>query len=801
MASSAYGARPQQLKSPVPDYNAMSDEELIALAAKGTGSAGTAKAKGAAPVAYESMTDEELLALAGQSGVKPGAGATGDFAPAAEEPLDPAQYDTSQPGFIEANLETFSRIKDRALGGLAQTNEGQVGILKKKYGDGNATLKNGEVWYRKSPEEKLKRFDPDAFEIVNDLIADNMRSFLSEAAKVGPQIAGAATGARGGALLGPKGAATGAVVGGSSARMAATPTVNKGLDLLAAQAGAGEAPTDDVANQIEMAFEGLGPVAGLAFRFGKRFVPGTAAHVERQAEKIAKKSAVVLNSDSKQILSFTKELEAQGIIRPILGENLDSATSLAAHQLNPDNPVAMAYARKLKDNPTFQNFQTQQGEMFRSAIVEQLDQVAKAAGKGPVPDGQLAEIITDAAQALRKSEGAAIQSYKNEAIKNLKNKPVPLPPELSQHILELGEKLGFSLKLSQAGNPSIVRRTVEEGTLGLSDPGKLKGFQHALEDLLNTGKSGALKITDLDRLVTVIGDMHPTAKQAQGSISQQWGKLASDLRAFRRQAIESGLPDDLTRKAYNQTMDSFSGHIDTITNIADSINTDMGANAVIRTVFSKSGKEAAGEVRNLRAVLQKSHPEAWDRLKGEYIDQLVEKHITKIDGYKPGKLLSELSTDAVTALFDGQEKQLTQIRNLVTVAERVRGTKITAEGMTTLEKEGLLRDVGRGLTGSGLVKVTSFFNLFGIGKTNEKNALREIITKEGVEQYLGQVPPKQRAYVAEKLNQLADYTRWSQVPDAIRKPLNEVPGAALYRSATTAPMQEAQAQRGASGEY
>lgn len=646
----------------------------------------------------------------------------------------------SDPSFTEAQGQQFEKLGDRVRAGLAANDTEKLNFLKQRYGDENATLKDGEIWYRKEGKGKFRRFDPDAVELVADFL-DFSREATQEAALAVPEIAG-------GVLGNAYAPGVGAVGGALAARTAFTPAANQFADDLASLAGIPRDSSRDKATEdaIQAGSELLGPVVGKSFRFLKRFAKGTQEHAERMAQKAAQKAEYSLSDESAQILNDVRELESG-----LFAKELGGAPLMNPAQINPDNALAVTAAMKVRNSPQMQKFQQDRGQMILSSVKENLSMLAPKAGHGPVPDEKLGQIITDAASDLKKAEGVAIGQFKSRARATLKGQRVSMSDALT-------EKVNFLVSELASGRP---------GALGITDPNEMKAFSSAIEELAKRHGGKGLRLDDIDEVIDVVGDMVPRARKTGGRISQRWQGLSSELRQFRRDAIKSGLPDDVDKKAFDQVMDSFSAHAEGIQNVADSINTTMGANAVVRSMFSK-GKEATGDLQALRSVLKKQHPEAWDRLRSEWVENLTNEFFDETGKKNYAGLMKRLNDPSNKELnaimFEGQS--LEPIKQLMRVGQRFEQTKMRAGPLGEDEIKKTFGEVARVAAGSTYLKVGAVARL--LGMESEKSLLRDVLTKEGVEQYLTRVPPPQRAKAAEFFNNLKDYARFKAARVGIR---------------------------------
>lgn len=690
---------------------------------------------------------------------------------------------------VKDNASQFGNFVTRLQAGLGANDTEKLGFLKQKFGEENARYTDGKLFFRKDKGGKFKRLDPDTLEIINDIIPDFAREITQELFMAPAEIAVGTAGA----LTPVPGAAPAGIVATRAAL--ARPSIDF-ADAVAAKAGVPQDPTRDVGGEavVQSAMEALAPAIGAGLKFVSKFIPKTQAYALRKAANEAEKGDFILSNESKDILRSVRELEKGGILAPIDGRGLgfpEANVVLGAHQLHPDNPLAQQAAKLVGQSAEFRNWQTAQGEAVNSAIKDNLAAIVQKSGKGPVSNKALADAVTDAATDLSKAEGKAIGAFKAKAMANTKNQLQPLPPETIKKFDDFAQQLGIEIEQRRIpGTPEIQKiykkgKPAELGTLGITDPGQLNAFRNKMFEVLNKQQNNGMRISRIEEAVSIMGDLNQAAGKVGGTFKAQWGNLTGELRQFRRSAIKNGLPDEVEKKGFDEVMDSFSASRDAIQNIVDSVNTDMGANAVVKSVFNK-GKTAIGDLRDMKAILGKSNPEVWDRLRGEFIDQLALKHTksgpTGFNAAAFEKELNSYGDEFLGIVYDGAKSNVSDLRNLIKVAARIEKTNIPANGMSETAKEALVKDAAKAAFTSKYLKVNALLSVFGIAK-GRKNVLLDILTKDGVDKYVQGLPKAQRDFASARMKEMVNaaqvngiiplsktIARKAVIPTALRAP-------------------------------
>lgn len=717
----AHSAKPSKLVNPVPGAEA---KQMVAQAEPESipvGSAPWETEEAAAPIA-EPTPDQ--------------------FAPDSQwnNPAD----------IVRDNINQFNpdNMIDRIRSGLAANDTEKMGYLEKKYGKGNVAMKDEKIYFRRSPEEKLRRLDPATFELMSDLIPDFMREIVMEGAMAPAELGGAAMFSP----AGPGGAAAGAIGG----RVASVPMANAVAD---AAAGAAGVPRDPSRNAMTENLIGMGAEAAFPVVAGKvigavaKRIPGTLAY--KAAKEAGEKEVVALTRSSNEVLEAAADLEREGLNVPMM-----------LHQLHPDDPKVVELTKGMESHAPFLNKQTEFAEGYGKQLENTLTEIARRGGQGPVAPGKIAGTLTDAVSTLDRAEGKAIGNFKAKAIAKTGNQKQPLPEELNQEITGLMRELGFTPRrrvrehivrpgsLEGVGKRGLEDRKIVEqidwippkdlqpilGAKGLTKTGEVRSLVNALSELAKKTQGDGARLTDLDRLVTLVGDLNPKLRgTAAGST---WGRLTAGLRQHRRQVIGEALGDPTEKALFNRTMDDFSALRTNTEQLSTVLRGDVTSRTLVNSFFK--GKENLANIRAIKSLVGKDSAE-WGSLKEEFIDQLMLKHSSDgPTGFKSEAFLNDLKKNygddfIREVLNDGKSgPNYDTVKNLLTMGKRIEATQKNVKLDTLDAKQekalaegffgALLHSPYRMVKGAGQF----LFNATG----NKENAFLELVNRDGFEKYL-----------------------------------------------------------------
>jgi hypothetical protein len=670
----------------------------------------------------------------------------GAEAPVEQDPNAPIPEDqfAPDPGFLEANVDQFSNLGDRVRAGLAANDTEKLAFLQKQYGPKNAVMKNGELYFRKDPKAKLKRFDPDQMEMVADFL-----DFSREAVVEGAMLPGEV----GGAIMGAPYAGVGAIPGAIAGRVASVPMANALANSVAQRAGIPQDPSRNqrMENTVGMVAETVLPVVGgkIVKEIAKR-IPGTMAY--KAALQSGQREIVALSAQSKEVLKAADDLAAEGI-------NLN----LMQQQIHSTSPQILKKVASVEKMPAFVQKQQEFAEGYGAALENTVNEMKRAAN----PSGARvsSESITDAVKLADRLEGERIGMYKAKALAKTKNAPAPLPQSANQIAEDAMRQMGFTPKVSRkevlvrpgslegAASRGIEERKMIEktiwsppkdmeevaGTFGLDAP-QARVMTNALKKYSDTmsASGGQARVTEVEALIDYLGPITQKLRGTNGGriITQ----ITNQLRTHRREMIAAGLPDT-DKQLFNQAMDEFGLKREVMNELSGVLDNEVSAKAIVQHFFT--GKSAIKRVNALKTIVGTDSPQ-WGALKEEFLNQVLldgasSKSATGFDSAGVLKTIkNKYGDDFVSEVLDqGTGPNSTTLKNLLTVGERIeasqRGLKI--DNLSEQQKKAQVESLFGFLYNSSYRMVNGAAKMLGLAGDKEA-VLMEILNREGVEKYL-----------------------------------------------------------------
>lgn len=634
------------------------------------------------------------------------------------------------PGGIGEQLQNFTT---RLQSGLAANDVEKMNFMKQKFGADNAVMKNGKIYFRRSNKDKLKPLDPDTLEVINDIIPDFAREIVTEIGLLPGEIAGGAMGA----AAGVPGIGAGALMG----RAAGVPMANAFADRIAEYAGV---PQDEARNRyrentIGIVAEAVLPVVGKKIL---KNIPGTSAAqlAYKESKEAGEREIIALSRQSEQVQNAISALQGEGRAAQIDGSAIGfpgANVNLMGHQLHPDSPIAMQYARQAASDPRFINAQNQLAQDWGDSLTNTLTEIGRRNNPGPYRPEVLAEKVTNAVADVQKAEGKAIGKFRTKAMANLKNQKQPLPPEIISKAQDLMKEVGFTM---QAKGDSMSIKPPKNmnalvGKLGLTSTGEVNAVVNNMKEL-SAGFKNGFTLSDIDRLRNLVGGTADSLYRTPAGA--KLGSLSGDLRAYYREAVGKGLTDDFERAAFNSAMDDFSQLMVNVGTIKGALNEDASAKAIVKSFFT--GKENLAKVR----AIKKISPESASALKEEWVNQLLVDYADR--GAKTG-FKSKQFLDAIDKKYghefvkevmdDGSGVGMKEVRNLLSVTERLEQTykKTDVDKMSEKQKEGLMNIF---ISAIGDVKFKTLNGISAVIRSQapKDHVLMQIMTRDGIDKYV-----------------------------------------------------------------
>ena len=722
--NSPFGAKPQQVNAPEPGAQEQQD----------FASSIQSDAQPQIELSDDEVADQFL---AGDDEAAADAFLGAEAAPIEEPsiPVEPRAEDTLQ-DFKNQFKDSLTRTKLS----FAVTDKERSGLLTKIFGEGNVERQDGEFLVRDKSTGKFRRIDQSGFELINDVL-DFSREAVEEAVALPFEAGGALAG---GLAAGPAGVAVGIGAG----RAASTPAQIKVADAIGEFLGIERDPERSFALEaaVGTALNTAVPLAGAKL---------TSMLANRKAAKEAAKEAktVVLRKSSQEFETITNELKDAGLVQNIPGTD----TPIVLWQLHPDAPGALIMRKEFQDNPQVLNMLTKQGEAANTVLRDMAEQVGDVSGK---IDLDLAKEITGIAKKLRSAEGEQLGKFRLQAKSNLgPNTKLPVTPEVSEGINSLAQGLG--LGRNEAGK-LVMPKDIDSllGSMGITKKEDFRSIANAVIQLGNEGAEG-LSLNQYERLVKVVGDRVPGARKIGGPVSGIYGKLASDLRNSWNESVKSGLEKvPGAAEEFDKVRNKFTDILDTQNSLARSLNDELTSQAFVRKIIleGKTDKEAMKLARNM---LQKDHPDAWRKLTGNIMANLMDKFTVenKATGFNSKGFLKELNSygkEFTDQLFEGSGVKKEDFVKMLNFTKRLERTDISVMSRDTQNE--IIQNVGLFASKSPTLHFRAAMNLLRIGRNKNTDVLKRL-QQEGIDKFLNRVPKSERGRVRTLFSNMVAFGR------------------------------------------
>lgn len=772
-----YGQKPQDVATPMPiDNMAVKDARQDRIMAAAT-------------------PDEDLSALEAEfSSIMPTSTEEGSIGSIEQELQAALQDDTDyvalnqemNPGMfgseVGPNITAGSPKKtfvDRIQASFGRTDDERESYLVGKYGNENVQrIKKGEgddsFKIRKPGTDKFITVDPEHIDIMGDFFADGARDiFVGGGAAVGFAL--------GGGLASPLTATAGAIIMSSAFDAAADFYAERVLginrdpirggipadDSLKEQANAvidrvaENMTTGLVTGVMEAGGQGLAHAAG----FGQTVGPGKQA-----LKKIRNvKSSTQLKGTVPRAVEVHDRFVESGMIQTIPGTNV----AVTIDQLIPESAEHQALVKAAEgskdlakarlmghrnvedaiDNVVTSEFGLQRGSFMNAAIQENVTQHR----------GSLQQQIKAQLAKQRKEEGAIIGKYRRMAGKKGDTTPMSM-----QHTSEA---------LLQAEDGLFAR-------LGIMDN----------EGRIMLDSKGNIKFPDEDTLVTLLGAPKAQANtlknninmmfkefQASGGKGLKWNRIEYYKNVF-RSALDS-MPLDSRQKYYHKAVGELAVTLrkDSIDGMADILGREsvefrnyqaaikpfrdtIDAQATIRNLLKENdianqsfvkglvtaGKKGLPQVQAVKQALLKQDPELWNKVVGEFIEQIAIKHATPAAkgtmvydaaGIKK-EFITKYGEDYLTELMVNGRRGYQNILDILHIGERIDQAVAIGDEQQTKK---MVQESIQLFSSFRQAKMNAlhFFARLGI---QDKTVLK-LMEREGLEEFLKKVPEAEKGRI------------------------------------------------------
>lgn len=763
-------SRPSQVSSPVPNETATSnvDSLMAEMAAFEMPSVDTEAApqKGIIDTAKDigGMVSDavapDIAQLTSTQSPDPLMNEMANFTPTDELPIE------EDPGFFQSNF-TPSGIRDqvelapyRLQAAFGKTNKEKLMGLKAKLGDDNVREDGDDILVKLPGKKSFKKLDPGTIEIIGDVFADEFRN--STIAMGGVAGAVAAGGPSAGAAA-PIGFAAGAAMGDQVADAIAEQWLGIPRDEARGGVAGNEAP---IGEQLKAGLQrSLGSIqTGMEFAIFNKVAEKAIGYASNRLGKLFKRHDAIkraseipaadrLDDTVKGNLETVKELQNLNVIENLPGTDLP----LLAHQMLPGTDATMV-ARSVQTNKGFQSLQDQASKQLGDAV---LDMVETSAGlskdslKGAVKTGTtqtrsglVDDVGTTLANAIKR-EGEIIGKFRDKAKATAKTAALP-SPKTTEALKNIFSEIGVTRRKGELIFPDDDSMAQ---FLGTDSKAIINGFKKDLIGLNNKlATQGGLTIDDLIGQSQIIGAKNKAAGRIGGVYKNFIGKLSSNLRDDTREAMPYVL-DEVETAAYKAATKDFGQLASARDQLGKLLESETGANTFARLLLSK-GKNGLSDLRAAKAFLLKENPTAWKNVAGQFFEDLAVKHRTPGDAsqikYNVAGMRKELASygdEFLQELLPDQKGvNVGTILRAFDLADQVQNAVIkgTDEEVVKASKAGV-----KAFAGFADGKINLVMSMLRFGGSN--NRLAKLISQRGVEEFLEQVPPKQRGELRKTL--------------------------------------------------
>lgn len=669
------------------------------------------------------------------------------------------------------NVDIVQQLQDVPLRVAAAVANDPASIkltLENIVGKDNVKQTEGGFYYRQPGQKGFRKLDPGTFEIVNDIYSDLYKEHLQTIGGVGGGITGAPLGPAGifaGGTLGVAGATAGLKAAESKLGVVRPQEADQSTKAQLGRAAkfTGEALMEGA---TFAATEGIGNKLGVMWAARRAKIQGI--------KKLAEVSPVDrLQESVKANLETLQEMRQLGITRKIPGTNIEAT----ANQLLPHTKNVQELADSLAGDVQFEQAQKIAAENFGQTA---LDLVEAAAGttKGklaavvrsgvPLEKTVKASDINGLFNQVRRAEGAVIAEFRNKVRATAKKSPLPATKSaevISEIFNRLGVKQGpEGLEFPDANSMAQL--------LGTDSTKVLNGFKRDLTQLADKLNKGGLTIDELLEFSQLVGNKNEAAGNFSGNYKLAIGKLSSALRSDSREAMTMILdPEDAA--TYANKMQKFHSIAKSMTQLEDFLRDDIGMNTFVKGLINK-GKEGLPNLKAAKEFLVKENPDMYRNIVGEFMEELALKHRNSatVTGFNPTgmrKELAGLGREYLDELFPKKGKMSADIvLRSFDLAEQLQKTIVNGTD------DQLKKDAKRTISALSTWHrgVNAVYTLAGLGAKNSR--LLKLVSREGVEEFLTEVPKAERAMMRETLNGILTMARRAGTLAAVEEPLTAI---------------------------
>lgn len=619
--------------------------------------------------------------------------------------------------------DRIGEIPSRAKASFAVTDKELLASLKQSFGDKNVRKGEGynpDIEYRGS-DGKWRVWD--AGTTVEDFTVDLARPILEEIPASAATIASGIPAV--GAALASGGVALPASAAGVAAARAGGALVGQGLGDLA-QKALGIPYDQNRSAALEYGLSAaLAPLSGALADFATKKIAARAA---------ASRSIKLLPPEELYKTEVSGIREALDKVKELGGmDNIPGTdTPVMLSHLNPSNKNALELTKSASALNGFKQVQEQITQGFQDAsktFLKTLGNIDTEKATG--------QEFKNYVQSAIKQEGEAIGKVRDGLIDAAGNGELPVP-NLKNKVESFAKDIGFNID-------------------GSTDVSKLKGYlvdeagysKQAAEVIVNktnrmlekvTNKEGRMTAQELVGAYEEMNGLYKNILKGGSETSPLFRQKVGEMRRFFADELidkTEVVLDPAAKKSYQASLSRFKELMDSSDEFSKLLDKDaLASSSLSKAIFSKGvdGLDTA----NATKVLLKDRPDLLDDVKGSYLKDIMAESFNeasqKIDWVKFNKkLLDPKSKEVMNAMF-GKEG-IDGIKAFQTVAQAIEKGDVPAAGspnrVTFLKNMALSFKsmLATGNAGAELIK-----------QVDSSDALAQIISKEGIDNFLKNAP-------------------------------------------------------------
>lgn len=465
-------------------------------------------------------------------------------------------------------------------------------------------------------------------------------------------------------------------------------------------------------------------------------------------------------------------------------------TKILVTELDVVNPQFRAGIDMLKKDPKYklaseeiqQSLDTILDDALRAEIPTRgIKRTFQQMGSRDTSGASIKGAIKEAAEA----EGKTIKAFKREAKDVFKTTPGPATHTLEEldtimGALGLQSRPGEGIFIERLNRltgrmetvpfnptdatgvmePSKVNNEVFASMLGLENTKSFQAFTRDLNDVVQILRNDDLKrggfspavIEDLvDKMSSHFSD--PALMKTKG-VGLSINKLQSALRKDRREITKLALPENMHVR-YDDAMNKFSELAGQLDVLPKAFETDFAVDQFIVGVF-KGGSNKKKELMALKGVLKAHSPETWDKLQGQFFDELIRRSSTPEKGFSHSAFRDlafsskgQFGRTFMKEMFEGTPKefqsQIGQITSRAARLERIAKGQPATENLAAQATAGL----GAFLANMKYMGIALTVNV--LDKVFKSQRSKRFLNQKFIDRMLNEVPKEARSELSKRL--------------------------------------------------